>query len=102
MLRFQVNKLKEWLIFDENPEKVPSDELLTLMNDLDNCRVAMKGSGVYPVTYSGLAKVQTLIFLFKWDFDRDQYFCTFSSESIYSFLQMAGQTVTYFIICVQA
>lgn len=56
----KVGKLKEWLAIDENRKAIPSDLLLVIINELDTNMVAVKASGVFPITYSLAASVSLI------------------------------------------
>lgn len=91
-----MQKFKVWLAEKHNRLDIKSDQLYLIINELDKNVVAIKGSNVFPISYALAADV------------RREHLTTFSSAGcvikfgmFHFYQQMAGMTVTYFIICVQ-
>lgn len=53
-----MNCFKEWLSLEENRRNIAMDHLYIVINELDTHVVSMKGSNIFPVTYSLAAKVK--------------------------------------------
>lgn len=56
---FQVEKLKQWLSNDTFRKNVPFDTLFIVVNEIDNHVVAIKGNGIFSITYSVVANVRS-------------------------------------------
>lgn len=56
----QMNRLKEWLGREENRGEVPQDCLMIVLNEVDSNLVAVRGSDIFPVTYTLVANVSQL------------------------------------------
>lgn len=55
---FQVEKLKQWLSNDTYRKDIPIDTLFIVVNEIDNHVIAMKGNGIFSITYSVVANVR--------------------------------------------
>lgn len=61
----QVQSMKEWLSYNTNVDLIPQDMLQVMWQELETNQVAIRGSNVYPVTYSLVSNVgNTCIYLF--------------------------------------
>jgi len=93
----KMTTFKEWLSVDENRVGIPSDQLSFIINELDTNVVAIKGSNIFPLTYGLAANVSKLLNLIAFAKVGERHHLT----KMYFLLQLAGITITYFIICVQ-
>ncbi len=55
-----------WLSEEGNRKQVPYDQLVVILNEVDTHVIAVKGNGVFPVTYGLAANVSYIIFITHW------------------------------------
>lgn len=79
----QMDTLRDWLSVTDNRKQVPLDELCLTINELDKQVVAVKGSHVFPITYSLLANVTFIIFQ-KVDLHKTSVFCNLTIFVLHS------------------
>lgn len=53
----QMGKFKTWLLKEGNHVEISTTDFVALVNELDSLPVAIRGNGVFPVTYTGYATV---------------------------------------------
>lgn len=54
----QAYSLINWLRIPSNRRQAKEDEILLILHDLDSNAVAIKGSNVFPITFSLIAQVR--------------------------------------------
>lgn len=55
--------LKEWVTAEAPLQKIPLEEQIAIMSDIDSKIVSVKGGGVFSITHSLLATVSFLMLL---------------------------------------
>lgn len=57
----KVHSLKKWVASDEGVYQLPTNKLNVLLNELDSHEAALKAGNTFPITYSLISHVSTMV-----------------------------------------